>query len=97
MLADVTTSQEQSDALGAETAAPVALFVLPKIQSIDAPEEMKNGKTASKLYTAEIVNAETGYKETYMYVFKFVDDYCIMFDDVLGYENCIFLGVDEDD
>ena len=32
---------------------------------IDAPEEMKNGKTASKLYTAEIVNAETGYRETY--------------------------------
>ena len=45
---------------------------------IDAPEEMKNGKTASKLYTAEIVNAETGYRETYLYVFKFVDGYCII-------------------
>ena len=45
---------------------------------IEAPEEMKNGKTASKLYTADIVNAETGYKETYMYVFKFVDGYCII-------------------
>ena len=45
---------------------------------IDAPEEMKNGKNASKLYTAEIKNAETGYKENYMYVFKFVDGYCII-------------------
>ena len=45
---------------------------------INAPEEMRNGQTASKLYTAEIVNAETGYRETYMYVFKFVDGYCII-------------------
>ena len=45
---------------------------------INAPEEMKNGTTASKLYTADIVNAETGYRETYMYVFKFVDGYCII-------------------
>ena len=26
-----------------------------------------------------------------------IGDYCIMFDDVLGYENCIFLGVEEDE
>ena len=45
---------------------------------INPQEEMLNGQTASKLYTAEIVNAETGYKETYMYVFKFVDGYCII-------------------
>lgn len=25
-----------------------------------------------------------------------VDDYCIMFDDVLGYENCVFRGEDDD-
>ena len=45
---------------------------------IDAPLEMKNGEDATQLYTAEIVNEETGYKETYMYVFKFVDGYCII-------------------
>ena len=45
---------------------------------IDPPEEMKNSQEASKLYTADIVNAETGYRETYIYVFKFVDGYCII-------------------
>ncbi|MBO7345574.1 MAG: SpoIIE family protein phosphatase [Clostridia bacterium] len=45
---------------------------------INPPSEMLTRQTASKLYTADIVNAETGYKETYMYVFKFVDDYCII-------------------
>ena len=45
---------------------------------IVAPEEMLNGQTASKLYTANIINAETGYSESYMYVFKFVEGYCII-------------------
>ena len=26
-----------------------------------------------------------------------VENYCIMFDDVLGYENCVFRGEEEDD
>lgn len=39
---------------------------------IDAPEEMKNGKTATALYDAEINDAR------YMYVFKFVEGYCII-------------------
>ena len=26
-----------------------------------------------------------------------VDDYCIMFDDVLGFEDCIFRNTKEDD
>ena len=42
------------------------------------PIEMQNGLTATKLYTAEIIDGKTDYKETYMYVFKFVDDYCII-------------------
>ena len=45
---------------------------------IDAPVEMLNGENANKLYTAEIINEQTGYRETYLYVFKFVDDYCII-------------------
>ena len=45
---------------------------------IDPPAEMINGKTATKLYTATIVDGVTEYSETYMYVFKFVDGYCII-------------------
>ena len=48
---------------------------------ITPPEEMANGKTATQLYTAEIVDGideitETG--EKYMYVFKFVEGYCVI-------------------
>ena len=39
---------------------------------IDAPDEMKNGKTATALYYADINDAR------YMYVFKFVEGYCII-------------------
>ena len=39
---------------------------------IEAPEEMKNGQTATALYYADIEDAE------YMYVFKFVEGYCII-------------------
>ncbi|MBQ2249663.1 MAG: SpoIIE family protein phosphatase [Clostridia bacterium] len=39
---------------------------------IEAPEEMKNGQTATKLHYAEINNAR------YMFVFKFVEGYCII-------------------
>ena len=39
---------------------------------IEAPDEMKNGKTATALYYADIGDAR------YMYVFKFVEGYCII-------------------
>ena len=39
---------------------------------IDAPDEMKEGKTATALYYADIENVR------YMYVFKFVEGYCII-------------------
>ena len=26
-----------------------------------------------------------------------IDNYCIMFDDVLGFEDCVFKGCDDDD
>ena len=39
---------------------------------IEAPDEMKNGKTATALYYADIQDAR------YMYVFKFVEGYCII-------------------
>ncbi|MBO5928030.1 MAG: SpoIIE family protein phosphatase, partial [Clostridia bacterium] len=45
---------------------------------IEPPEEMLNGEDATKLYTADIINLETEYKETYMYVFKFVEGYYII-------------------
>ena len=43
---------------------------------IIAPSEMLDGKTATKLYTAEVTNGQE--KATYMYVFKFVEGYCII-------------------
>jgi len=42
------------------------------------PEEMIAGKTASTLYYADIVDGITGLSETYMYVFKFIEGYCII-------------------
>jgi HAMP domain-containing protein len=39
---------------------------------IEPPDEMKDGKTATALYYADIEDAE------YMYVFKFVEGYCII-------------------
>ncbi|MBO7152152.1 MAG: SpoIIE family protein phosphatase [Clostridia bacterium] len=45
---------------------------------IEPKEEMESGKTATQLYTAEI--KEDGKEETmtYVYVFKFVEGYCIV-------------------
>ena len=45
---------------------------------INPPEEMKNGKTATALYYADIVDGKTNFNEKYMYVFKFVEGYCII-------------------
>ena len=42
------------------------------------PEEMEEGKTASALYYADIVDGITDLSEKYMYVFKFVEGYCII-------------------
>ena len=42
------------------------------------PEEMVNGKTATALYYADIVDGKTSSSEKYMYVFKFVEGYCIL-------------------
>lgn len=40
--------------------------------------EMNNGEAAKVLCEAEIVNAENGYREAYVYVFTFVEGYCII-------------------
>ena len=45
---------------------------------IDPPEEMASGKTATALYYADIVDGKTAYSERYMYVFKFIEGYCII-------------------
>ena len=45
---------------------------------ITPPEEMKKGKTATRLYTADIVDGINDASEKYTYVFKFVEGYCII-------------------
>ena len=45
---------------------------------IAPPDEMKNGKTATTLYYADIVDGKTTDSIKYMYVFKFVEGYCII-------------------
>ena len=45
---------------------------------IDPPTEMEEGKTATSLYEADIVDGKTALSERYMYVFKFVEGYCII-------------------
>ena len=45
---------------------------------IQPPEEMQQGKTATTLYYADIVDGKTELSEKYMYVFKFVEGYCII-------------------
>ena len=45
---------------------------------IDSPKEMMQGKTATTLYYADIVDGKTNLSEKYMYVFKFVEGYCII-------------------
>ena len=45
---------------------------------IDPPEEMKNRKTATALYYADIVDGKTDVSIEYIYVFKFVEGYCII-------------------
>ena len=45
---------------------------------IDPPEGMKEGKRAETLYYADIKDGKTDLTEKYMYVFKFVEGYCII-------------------
>jgi len=45
---------------------------------INPPEEMRQGETATALYYADIVDGKTNLSEKYMYVFKFVEGYCII-------------------
>ena len=45
---------------------------------IDPPDEMKEGKTATALYYADVVDGKTDASLRYMYVFKFVEGYCII-------------------
>ena len=45
---------------------------------IDPPEEMLAGGRAEAIHTADIVDEKTDYSESYMYVFKFVEGYCII-------------------
>ena len=45
---------------------------------INPPEEMRQGQTATALYYADIIDGKTNLSEKYMYVFKFVEGYCII-------------------
>ena len=45
---------------------------------IQPPEEMQNGKTATALYYADIEDGINDATMKYMYVFKFVEGYCII-------------------
>ena len=45
---------------------------------ITPPQEMTEGRTATALYYADIVDGKTDASIKYMYVFKFVEGYCII-------------------
>ena len=45
---------------------------------ITPPDEMASGKTATQLYYADVVDGKTDASEEYIYVFKFVEGYCII-------------------
>ena len=45
---------------------------------IEPPEEMKEGKTATQLYPADIKEENIDETAKYLYVFKFVEGYCIV-------------------
>ena len=42
------------------------------------PEEMAAGKTATALYYADVVDGKTDLSARYMYVFKFIEGYCVI-------------------
>ena len=41
-------------------------------------EVMLNGETATKLYKTNVINEETSFSKEYIYVFSFVEGYCII-------------------
>ena len=45
---------------------------------ISPPEEMKQGRTATALYYADVVDGISDLSAEYMYVFKFVEGYCLI-------------------
>ena len=45
---------------------------------IEPPEEMMEGRTSTTLYYADIVDGKTNLSVRHMYVFKFVEGYCII-------------------
>ena len=45
---------------------------------ITPPEEMVQGKTATALYNADVVDGISDLSAEYMYVFKFVEGYCLI-------------------
>ncbi|MBO5907667.1 MAG: SpoIIE family protein phosphatase [Clostridia bacterium] len=45
---------------------------------INPEGEMQDGKTATKLYSANIVDGKSELSEKFLYVFKFVEGYCII-------------------
>ncbi|MBR5277932.1 MAG: SpoIIE family protein phosphatase [Clostridia bacterium] len=45
---------------------------------INPPDEMLNNNTATQLYDADIIDGKTELSEQYMYVFKFIEGYCIV-------------------
>ena len=45
---------------------------------IEPPREMENKETATTLYTADVIDGVSEGSEKYMYVFKFVEGYCII-------------------
>ena len=45
---------------------------------IEPPEEMRSGQTATALYYADIVDGKTDDSLRHMYVFKFVEGYCLI-------------------
>ena len=45
---------------------------------ITPKEEMERGENATKLYDAEVFNDKTNESASYMYIFKFVEGYCII-------------------
>ena len=45
---------------------------------INPPKEMTEGKTATALYNADVVDGISNLSAEYMYVFKFVEGYCLI-------------------
>ena len=48
------------------------------IIGVEPEDEMIQGKTATKLYKTNVINEATDYNEEYIYVFTFVEGYCII-------------------